>query len=125
APIGAGFNHSRWACEEPLPPDSACAENDGYTPASATRVDETRRGDRVYGAWFAGPWRGHYHPNRRVRHGLSRSFFPLARIPMAASLIAPHGGTLVNRTTSDPAALLAKAANRMKAPVSAADLSTV
>lgn len=44
---------------------------------------------------------------------------------MAASLIAPHGGTLVNRTTSDPAALKAEAANLKPVPVSAADLSTV
>ncbi|MEX0653334.1 MAG: hypothetical protein WD534_01280 [Phycisphaeraceae bacterium] len=40
-------------------------------------------------------------------------------------LIAPHGGTLVNRTTPDPATLKAKAADLPKVALSAADLSTV
>ena len=33
---------------------------------------------------------------------------------MAASLIPPHGGTLVHRTTADPAALKAEAAKLKK-----------
>ena len=44
---------------------------------------------------------------------------------MPASLLPPHGGTLVNRTTADPAALKAKAAGLPKLPVSTADVSTV
>ena len=44
---------------------------------------------------------------------------------MAASLIPPHGGTLVNRTTNDPAGLKAEAADLKQVPLSAADLSTV
>jgi sulfate adenylyltransferase len=44
---------------------------------------------------------------------------------MAQALVPPHGGTLVNRTTTDPAALKQKAASLPKVPVSAADLSTV
>ena len=42
-----------------------------------------------------------------------------------AGLIAPHGGTLVNRTTDDPAALKAKAQGLPAVALSAADLSTV
>jgi len=42
-----------------------------------------------------------------------------------ADLIAPHGGTLVNRFADDADALRAKAASLTKVPVSAADLSTV
>lgn len=41
------------------------------------------------------------------------------------SLIAPHGGTLVNRVAPDPKALLAKAASLTKVPLSNADVSTV
>jgi sulfate adenylyltransferase len=44
---------------------------------------------------------------------------------MAADLIPPHGGTLVNRYAADADALRAKAASLTKVPVSAADLSTV
>lgn len=44
---------------------------------------------------------------------------------MPASLIAPHGGSLVDRFAADPAALKAKAASLVKVPVSQADLSTV
>ena len=43
----------------------------------------------------------------------------------SADLIEPHGGTLVNRFAGDPDALRAKAADLLKVPVSAADLSTV
>ncbi len=42
-----------------------------------------------------------------------------------ADLIAPHGGTLVNRFSADADALQAKAAGLTKVPVSNADLSTV
>ncbi len=42
-----------------------------------------------------------------------------------ADLIAPHGGTLVNRITTDAEALKARAADLPKVPVSAADVSTV
>ena len=42
-----------------------------------------------------------------------------------SSLIAPHGGTLVNRFTTDSAGLAAKAAGLTKVPVSNADISTV
>ena len=42
-----------------------------------------------------------------------------------SDLIAPHGGTLVDRHTDDAAALQAAAASLTKVPVSAADLSTV
>jgi len=42
-----------------------------------------------------------------------------------ADLIQPHGGTLINRTTDDPAGLKAKAGDLTAVPVSAADLSTV
>ncbi len=41
------------------------------------------------------------------------------------ALIQPHGGVLVNRTTTDPEGLKAQAADLVKVPVSAADLSTV
>jgi len=44
---------------------------------------------------------------------------------LAQDLIAPHGGTLVNRFTDDPKGLLAKAAGLTKVPVSSGDLSTV
>ncbi len=44
---------------------------------------------------------------------------------MASSLIPPHGGTLVNRTTSDPQALRDRAAKLPQVALSAADLSTV
>ncbi len=44
---------------------------------------------------------------------------------MPASLIDPHGGTLVNRYTADADGLRAKAADLVKVPVSAGDLSTV
>ena len=40
-------------------------------------------------------------------------------------LIAPHGGTLVNRFSSEPQSLHAQAANLPKLPVSWADLSTI
>ncbi|MEX0745249.1 MAG: hypothetical protein WD118_06570 [Phycisphaeraceae bacterium] len=40
-------------------------------------------------------------------------------------LIAPHGGSLVNRTTDDPRGLAAKAAGLPRVALSAADLSTV
>jgi len=40
-------------------------------------------------------------------------------------LIPPHGGTLVDRTTQDPAGLKARAAELPAVPISAADLSTV
>ncbi|MEM8783676.1 MAG: sulfate adenylyltransferase [Planctomycetota bacterium] len=40
-------------------------------------------------------------------------------------LIAPHGGTLVNRFAADEAALQASAASLTKLPLSAADVSTV
>jgi len=42
-----------------------------------------------------------------------------------SSLIAPHGGTLVNRFAPDAKALLAKAASLVKVPLSNADVSTV
>ena len=42
-----------------------------------------------------------------------------------ASLIPPHGGTLVNRFAGDPTGLRARAEGMVKVPVSAADLSTV
>ncbi|MEX2215420.1 MAG: hypothetical protein WD768_14905 [Phycisphaeraceae bacterium] len=44
---------------------------------------------------------------------------------MTAGLIAPHGGTLINRFASDSAALLASAEGLTQVPVSAGDLSTV
>jgi len=44
---------------------------------------------------------------------------------MANDLIAPHGGTLMDRFTDDAKALLAQAESLTKVPVSAADLSTV
>jgi sulfate adenylyltransferase len=42
-----------------------------------------------------------------------------------ADLIAPHGGSLVNRITTDAEALKARAADLPKVPVSAGDVSTV
>ncbi len=42
-----------------------------------------------------------------------------------SDLIAPHGGSLVNRFAADPAKLKAEAASLVHVPVSAADLSTV
>lgn len=43
----------------------------------------------------------------------------------AQHLIEPHGGKLVDRFATDPAALKSKAASLAKVPVSAADVSTV
>jgi sulfate adenylyltransferase len=44
---------------------------------------------------------------------------------MSTGLIAPHGGTLVNRFAADPAALAKELATLPKLPISAADVSTV